>query len=149
MSNDQQAATTINQELTAILGDRVLFRPCAYYDKHMDCIRIELRDCSVKELRLSELLTVHMDNDPEDGQSQYVGLTIKGVKHVFTELNLPLEGIIRITEILNRLSEDFAKALQNTHEKAMARDALHTVTSFARHSELKVDMNSTSLALAA
>ena len=65
------------------------FRPMAYYDKHLDCIRVEIRDCSITEHRCGEILTVLEDNHPENDQGKYVGFTIKGVGHVFEELSLP------------------------------------------------------------
>ena len=32
-----------------------VFRPCAYYDKHLDCIHVQVRDCSFTEIRLNEV----------------------------------------------------------------------------------------------
>lgn len=123
-----------------------MFNPCAYYDKHMDCIRIELRDCSVKEVRMNEILTIHLDNAPDVTQPPLVGLTIKGVKHLFTEHNLPLAGIVEITEILNKIASAIEAAIQSEHEKRMASQAIDGIRLFARTTELKVDLSKLALA---
>jgi hypothetical protein len=34
------------------------FRPIAYFDRNMDCIRVLTHDCSVTEHRISEYFTV-------------------------------------------------------------------------------------------
>ena len=83
------------------------FRPVAYYDKHLDCIRIELRDCSITERRINEFITVLYDNYPEENQHDRAGLMIKGIKHLFKELGLPVEGIFRVTEILDKIAERY------------------------------------------
>jgi hypothetical protein len=99
-------------ELTDLLGSGpAQFRPIAYYDKHMDCIRIELRDCSITERRYDEYLTVLYDNYPEVNQHDRAGLMIKGVKYLFKEVNLPMEGILRVTEILNKLAQRYPQLI--------------------------------------
>ncbi|MFZ1220417.1 MAG: hypothetical protein WAO00_14070 [Chthoniobacterales bacterium] len=100
--------TTKPITVTDLLGtEPATFRPVAYYDSHMDCIRIELRDCSITERRFDEVLTVLYDNYPEVNQHDRAGLMIKGVKHLFKELNLPTEGIVKVTEVLDKLAEKY------------------------------------------
>jgi hypothetical protein len=61
--------------LAELLGDDTgQFTPVAFYDKFMDCIRVELRDCSLTETRVDEYLTILYDNNPEPGQSPSAGL---------------------------------------------------------------------------
>lgn len=79
------------------------FSPLAYYDKHLDCIRVEIRDCSVTEIRLDKLFTLLEDNYPEAGQDPYVGFTIKGVQHLFAQLNLPLDGVWKVADLLQEI----------------------------------------------
>ena len=102
--------TEFNAELLKAISNAANrpFSPLAYYDKHMDCIRIELRDCSAFERRLNEHLTIAYDNYPEKNQQSVVGLTIKGVKHFFTIWKIPLEGIYLVTDLLNRLVKEMA-----------------------------------------
>src|SRR5690349_14655809 len=94
-------------DLAKLLGGKVLkpFRPLAYYDRHMDCIRIELRDCSITERRVSETITVLLDNFPEPKQSEIAGLMIKGVRHLFSGLEIPMTGVLYVTGILDKLAE--------------------------------------------
>jgi len=100
--------TTESITVSDILGvEPAKFRPVAYYDKHMDCIRIELRDCSITERRFDEFLTVLYDNYPDVNEHDRAGLMIKGVKHLFKELNLPTEGILSVTEVLDKLAEKY------------------------------------------
>jgi hypothetical protein len=75
------------------------FHPYADFDVNMDCIRINLRDCSSKEVRVSPHLTVLYDNNPNDGQQPVVGMNIKGVH----ELGIPLFGVCLVSDILNSI----------------------------------------------
>ena len=77
------------------------FRPFAYYDKHLDCIRVQLLDCSIKEIRKNKFITVLSANHTE--QSNSVGFNIKGVRHLFVKLNLPQKGVYMLTDIIDRL----------------------------------------------
>ena len=79
------------------------FEPLAYYDKHMDCIRVIVRDCSITEHRINEMFTLMEDNHPTQGQHRYVGFTIKGIRHLFDQLNLPLDGVLRVSDILQKI----------------------------------------------
>lgn len=81
------------------------FKQRAYYDKHLDCIRVVIRECSVCEHRLTAIMTVLEDNYPEPGQQPFVGFVIKGVEHLFKELGLPLEGVLPFIELFNKMAE--------------------------------------------
>lgn len=100
MTNNTDLIKSINESANR------QFTSLAFYDKHMDCIRIELRDCSAFERRLNSVLTIAYDNYPEPGQSKISGITIKGVKHFFTEWNLPLEGIHLVADLLDRIVKE-------------------------------------------
>jgi hypothetical protein len=82
------------------------FSPVAYFDCHMDCIRIELRDCSITETRINEHITILEDNYPGD-RPLVAGLMLKGVRHLFIEWNLPLNGIVHVTSILNEVVKKY------------------------------------------
>lgn len=59
--NDQIA----HQAQSALgVGPLRAFKPVAYFDSHADCIRIELRDCSFTEERISQPVTLLEDNHP-------------------------------------------------------------------------------------
>ena len=59
------------------------FRPCAYFDDRLDCIRVVIKDCSVLETRINPVLTLLEDNyyAESKGSPRYVGFTIKGASH--------------------------------------------------------------------
>lgn len=77
------------------------FYPFAYYDKHLDCIRVQVRDCSVMEKRLSSIFTVLKAN--HNDASEYVGFNIKGVRHLFEQVGLPKSGVIKLAEIIDAI----------------------------------------------
>lgn len=106
------APATSHMTLAEFLSDYPMkvFTPCAYYDKHMDCIRVQIRDCSVTEQRVDELFTVLKDNYRKEGQSLYVGFTIKGVNHLFSQLSIPLEGVVRVADVLHQIVRDRPQA---------------------------------------
>ncbi|MBI2504907.1 MAG: hypothetical protein HYW07_16945 [Candidatus Latescibacteria bacterium] len=109
------------------------FRPIAYYDKHLDCIRVELRACSVTEHRCGQFFTLLEDNNPEADQTRFIGFTIKGVWHLFAELGLPLTGVQEVVAILNALLEKY------TQELAPAEKGLAEIRPILRDTELKID----------
>jgi len=129
--------TTLHELLEGPPGD---FKPIAYYDKHMDCIRVELRDCSVTEVRIDPTLTLLRDNDPSAAQHPMSGVMIKGIKHLFKSWGLQLEGIHLVTDIVNRLLADLPIDPENVDLKNVIE-----VSFVAATIELTVDMNEAEL----
>jgi hypothetical protein len=80
------------------------FVPVAYFDKHMDCIRVLIQDVSVTEIRLNQYFTVAKPNH-QRFSSQHVGFTLKGVAHLFNKLGLPLSGVHTLVEILDEIAK--------------------------------------------
>lgn len=97
----------LEQFLSANLAE---FRPLAYYDKHLDCIRVQIRDCSISEKRINRIFTVMEPNYSTDFGSCYVGFTIKGIRHLFNQLGLPLEGSYQLAELLDRIVRRFPES---------------------------------------
>lgn len=124
-------------------GKNVDFKPVAYYDKHMDCIRIELRDCSIKEVRVSQQLTLLHDNHPSPHQSPLAGIMIKGVKHLFAQWDIPLEGVYFVTTIFDRLLQDLPLDPENVNQ---AKKGIEQVSYVAGEIDLTVDFNQELLA---
>lgn len=122
--------------LDIILNGRQVapFKPVAYYDQHMDCIRIELCDCSITEERINPVLTVLHDNYPGSGQDDRAGLMIKGVKHFFSEWKMEMEGVVLVTRILNQLLE------QLPHDQENIRN-IRPIQKIASDIELTVNMS--------
>lgn len=81
------------------------FRPCAYFDEPLDCIRVIARDCSVTEWRMSPGLTILEDNyaPPSAGLERYVGFTIKGVRFFCKQRGIPLDAPVEWGELLDAI----------------------------------------------
>jgi hypothetical protein len=79
------------------------FAPQAFFDKHMDCIRVTTLDRSVTEVRLSDMFSIHRCNHRGRFDPEYVGFTIKGVQHMFVDLELPVTGAIKLTKLFDAL----------------------------------------------
>ena len=79
------------------------FQPVAYFDKHMDCIRVITHDRSVTEHRINEFYTLHEANAREQFDPQYVGFTIKGVRYLFNEVGIELDRVYKLAEIIDKL----------------------------------------------
>lgn len=79
------------------------FKPMAYFDAELDCIRVQIRDCSIAETRVNRWLTILEDNHPDEDQYEYVGFTLKGITHLFKEIGLPMSGVVEVREILRAL----------------------------------------------
>jgi hypothetical protein len=84
------------------------FRPCAFFDDRLDCIRVIARDCSVLEERINSRVTVLLDNYyPGPGRKEFVGFTIKGARHFCKQHGWDLSTSIRMTELLDALVASF------------------------------------------
>lgn len=80
------------------------FKPFAYYDKHLDCIRVRIKDCSVVEERLSRIFTILKAAHPiEGGGDLLVGFNIKGVRYLFEQVGLPHEGVFKLADIIGEI----------------------------------------------
>ncbi|MGP8051008.1 MAG: hypothetical protein ACLPYB_10390 [Desulfobaccales bacterium] len=79
------------------------FQPCAYYDKHLDCIRVQVKDCSFTEIRLNELFTIYQANHTES--REYMGFSIKGIRHLLEKSEFPKakQGPFMLAEILDHI----------------------------------------------
>ena len=78
-----------------------VFSPCAYFDKHLDCIRVQIKDCSFTEIRLNEAFTIYQANHV--ACAEYMGFSIKGIRHLLEELKLPKakEGPYILAEVID------------------------------------------------
>ena len=107
---------------TAFSGATGEFRPCAFFDDRLDCIRVIARDCSVLETRINPTLTVLEDNYyEENGKKQYVGFTIKGARHFCAEHGFDLHGPIDISELLDAILKAFPSVAVELFVNAVAK----------------------------
>lgn len=79
------------------------FCPVAYYDKHLDCIRVFTHDRSTTELRLSEIFTVYEANHRTGFDPEFVGFSIKGIRKLFHEIGLEIHGAYRLADVFDSL----------------------------------------------
>lgn len=96
------------KEFISQLEDDSEFRPFAYYDKHLDCIRVQTLDCSFKEERKNRIVTVLSANHSE--QNNFAGFNIKGVRYVFEQMGLPATGVYKLTDLVDKLVQFFPDA---------------------------------------
>lgn len=119
---DEEQRLDLDQFLAQYLSD---FRPLAYYDKHMDCIRVRILDCSVTEERINRIFTVLRPNHGDLDNIPCVGFTIKGVRHLFEELGLPFQGVLLLSKIIDEIVKKFpAATVKNFTEPLIGRDEI-------------------------
>jgi hypothetical protein len=87
------------------------FIPIAYYDKHLDCIRVQTKDCSFIEERSNKIFTILKRNHVQG--TQYVGFTIKGVRYLFEKLGLSTSGVIEVTSIIEKIVQTYPDHVVN------------------------------------
>ncbi len=86
------------------------FRPCAFFDVRLDCIRVVARDCSVLETRINEHLTVLQDTYyRESDKPAYVGFTVKGARHFCNEHNISMNAPIELSALLDAILKAYPK----------------------------------------
>lgn len=101
---------------------RAVFRPCAFFDEPLDCIRVIARDCSVLEERINDRVTVLLDNYyPAPGRRQFVGFTIKGARHFCHEHGWDASRSIKMTALLDALLASFPELVVEWFIQMVAR----------------------------
>ena len=101
--------------LENFIRDLPEFKPYAYYDKHMDAIRVQILDCSTWEDRLDPIMTVcRQNNHPSpDGVNDIVGFVVKGVRHLLHEFEMGDEThAVVIADLLDRIVKAYPILLQ-------------------------------------
>lgn len=84
------------------------FRPFAYFDKQLDCVRVKFCDCSVTDVRMNPYITVLKPNDgPMRESGRNAGFTIKGMAYVCNEANIPLKAGLSLVALLDALVKMF------------------------------------------
>jgi len=106
MKAKEVSATEISDFVKKIMVDNGSegFKPVAYFDGPLDCVRVIVRDCSFTEVRINNLLTILEANYPQGNQPvEYVGFNIKGVRYLCQRHALGADGPLKLTAILNRI----------------------------------------------
>ncbi|MGB8472519.1 MAG: hypothetical protein WCE61_00385 [Candidatus Acidiferrum sp.] len=100
MKTNEQISALVN----AAFADRhAAFRPCAFFDDRLDCIRIVTRDCSVTEMRVSDLITILEMSHPPHGKNKCVGFTVKGARHFCNQHGFNLSAPLKMSALLDAL----------------------------------------------
>jgi hypothetical protein len=108
---------TVASNVKAILAASRDFRPFAVFDDQLDCIRVFTRDCSFKEIRVDNFLTVLEAHYPTSGTVEYVGFSIKGVAHLCERQGISSDGPWRLA--------DFIDAVLAASNEPLARPIVH------------------------
>lgn len=110
------------------------FHPFACFDKHLDCIRVQIKDCSVKENRLSRFFTILQENHTVS--IHYVGFSIKGIRHLFERIGFPATETttLKLTSIIDAIvqvyPDDAVRTIQDAFTEVLDEHEL----------EVKVDL---------
>ena len=97
-----QSLENSSREFDALIAThgRHEFKPFAYYDQSLDCIRVVVEDCGACEFRINEWLTVLHSTDPESPPAP-IGFTMKGV----SELMGGHTHILDLTKVFDALAK--------------------------------------------
>jgi hypothetical protein len=128
----EEIASLVRQSFA---GQSSEFRPCAYWDDSLDCIRILTRDCSITETRVNKLLTVLEATYPELAGRKCVGFTIKGAQHFCQQQGLSLATPITLSQLLDAIiaacPDTVVEAFVDHVARPLVRDAkIEKVESF-------------------
>ncbi len=119
MNTTEEITDFVKAAFGSALGE---FRPGAFFDDRLDCIRVFAKDCSVCETRINENLTVLEDNYAKASDpTPYVGFTIKGARHFCNENGLSLDGPIRVSALLDAVLKSFPGVLVEVFVNGIAR----------------------------
>lgn len=81
------------------------FRPIAFYDKHLDCIRVQLKDCSFTEKRLNRYFTILEENHVTS--YSLTGFNIKGIQYLAQKLNFSMTGVMKLTDLIDKIVKNY------------------------------------------
>jgi hypothetical protein len=119
MKTSEEIVAQVKQ---AFAGKPEKFRPCAFFDDRLDCIRVIARDCSVLETRINKFITVLEDNYCEEsGEKRYVGFTVKGARHFCQEHAFDLSTPIEMTALLDAILDSFPEVAVELFINAIAK----------------------------
>ena len=117
MTWEDEAGALVREALSVAPGG---FRPCAWFDAPLDCIRIIVRDCSYSEIRINQFLTLLEENYPAtQDEPEYVGFTLKGVKHLCKTHGIPLDAPVKLADIFDLVLSESEPHVRPTYFKVV------------------------------
>jgi hypothetical protein len=124
-----KTVTEITQQVReAAAGNSRSFRPCAYFDDSLDCIRVITRDCSILETRINQYMTVLEDNYEKADDQKYVGFTVKGARHFCQEHGFDLSVPVNIGKVLDQIFASSPEPAVQMSIRLVARPLIKMVT---------------------
>lgn len=93
------------------------FKPFAFFDSYMDCIRVMTLDRSVTEVRIDDFLTLYRTNHASPFEPQYCGFCLKGIRHWFNQLELEPGAELMLADLIDRIVK---RSPQSTIAKILA-----------------------------
>lgn len=108
------------EPMTNLLAGVNEFKPFAYYDKHLDAIRVRVINCRYKEYRFDQIITVYQSTDAKNAD-EIVGFAIKGVSHLLDELSMGGMTAVKIAAFLDALVKLYpTESTKTVQEMAVA-----------------------------
>jgi hypothetical protein len=98
---EQEEITMLVKDVLA--GELGGFRPCAFFDDRLDCIRVITKDCSVLEERINDRVTILLDLYSFQGNKECVGFTLKGAYHLCQQHGWDPSRPIKMSEFLDAI----------------------------------------------
>jgi hypothetical protein len=111
--------------LAALQGRIGMFRPCAYFEDRLDCIRVITKDCRVLEERLNARITIHWNLQPAASQRECVGFTFKGALHFCERHSLDITRPIEIGAFLDAIARTEQETAARAFVELVARPLVH------------------------
>lgn len=122
---------------------RSSFKPVAYYDDRLDCIRVIIRDCSISEFRVNEYLTLMQDNHPDkdtNPMDRYVGFTVKGIRDFFLrKLNHQAQSV-EIPELLAQILSLLPQHMENFEAKKLVEISVDVSLSILKNNQVNEEV---------
>lgn len=107
MTKVQEDESIVDLVQAALGGHDETFRPRAFFDRRLDCIRVIAQDCSILEERVNDKITVLLDNHAGPTDNPFVGFTIKGAGHFCQSMGWPVDAPIAMTDFMDAVLKVF------------------------------------------
>jgi len=100
MENQEEITSLVKEAFTGGAGT---FRPCAFFDDRLDCIRVITKDCSVLEERINDRITILLDLYAPKERKECIGFTLKGAYHLCQQHGWDKSRPIKMSQFLDAI----------------------------------------------
>ncbi|HLQ25695.1 MAG TPA: hypothetical protein VK138_07375 [Acidiferrobacterales bacterium] len=138
MENLEAKQTKALEDASAFIKSHVVssFKPVAYYDERLDCVRVITRDCSVTEFRINEYLTIAEDTHSANLSDRYVGFTVKGIRHFMRALNKEPKSL-ELTVLLDQVLAELPAYMPDVSARKLVEFAVNIALWILDKSKIK------------